>query len=319
MPATSAGMTREVIPTTEISMKISLCNEVIAGLPFEQQCGLMKKLGYDGVEIAPVTLSDEPHLLPAARRKEIVQIAAAAGLPITSLHYLMVSPKGLSITAKDPDIRKRTFEVMRGLVQLATDLGAKLLSHGSPAQRQLEAGDEADSHKRGAEYFAAAGEAARNAGVIYLLEPLARGHTEFVNTVEEAAAIVRTIDNPGLRTMLDCSAAGLSEAEPVADILTKWLPSGLIAHIHFNDPNRRGPGEGELAFAPILQALAAHAYQGIAAIEPFVYEPDGPACAARAIGYIRGVMEASQIAFARKERRSQTLRHRRLPRGRVRA
>jgi D-psicose/D-tagatose/L-ribulose 3-epimerase len=273
-------------------MKISLCNEVIAELPFEKQCDVMKKLGYDGVEIAPVTLSDEPHLLPAARRKEIVQIAAAAGLPITSLHYLMVAPKGLSITAKDPDTRKRTFDVMRGLVQLAADLGAKLLIHGSPAQRQLEAGDEADSHKRGVEYFAAAGEAARNAGVIYLLEPLARGHTEFVNTVEEAAAIVRTIDTRGLRTMLDCSAAGLSEAEPVADVLTKWLPSGLIAHIHFNDPNRRGPGEGDMQFGPIVAALKAAGYPGIAAIEPFIYEPDGPTCAARALGYMRGVMES---------------------------
>ena len=29
----------------------------------------------------------------------------------------------------------------------------------------------------------------------------------------------------------------------------------------------------------------------MAAIEPFVYEPDGPACAARAIGYVRGAME----------------------------
>jgi sugar phosphate isomerase/epimerase len=285
-------MTRKVIHTTEISMKISLCNEVIAELPFDKQCDLMAKLGYDGVEIAPVTLSDEPHLLPAARRREIKKIAADAGLPVTSLHYLMVAPKGLSITAKDPDVRKLTFDVMRGLVQLAADLGAKLLIHGSPMQRQLEAGDEADSHNRGVEFFAAAGEAARAAGVTYLLEPIARNQAAMVNRVEEAAAIVRSIDSPGLRTMLDCSAAGQSEAQPVADVLAKWLPSGLVAHIHFNDPNRRGPGEGELKFGPIVAALKSGGYSGIAAIEPFIYEPDGPTCAARALGYMRGVIEA---------------------------
>ncbi len=272
-------------------MKISLCNEVIAELPFEKQCDLMKRLGYDGVEIAPVTLSDEPHLLPPARRKEIVKIAADAGLPITGLHYLMVAPKGLSITARDPDIRRKTFEVMRGLVQLAADLGAKILVHGSPAQRVLEPGDEADSFKRGVEYFAAAGEAAHVAGVTYLLEPLARTHTAFVNTVDEAVNIVREIDNPGLRTMLDCSAAGLSEAKSVPEVLGEWLPSGLIAHIHFNDPNRRGPGEGEMEFGPIVDSLYAAKYQGIAAVEPFIYEPDGPTCAAKALGYMRGVIE----------------------------
>jgi D-psicose/D-tagatose/L-ribulose 3-epimerase len=272
-------------------MKISLCNEVIAELPFEQQCDLMKKLGYDGVEIAPVTLSDEPHLLPAARRREIRKIAADAGLPITSLHYLMVAPKGLSITSKDPAVRAKTFDVMRGLVELAADLDAKMLIHGSPAQRAYEPGDELGGFRRGVEYFAAAGEASHKAGVTYLLEPLARGHTEFVNTVEEAVRIVREIDSPGLRTMLDCSSAGLSESEPVADLLKKWMPSGLVAHIHFNDPNRRGPGEGDMKFGPIVAALRDSGYQGIAAIEPFIYEPDGPTCAAKALGYMRGVIE----------------------------
>src|SRR5262245_41027909 len=119
-------------------MRISLCNEVIAELRFDKQCELIKKLGYDGIEIAPMTLGDEPHLLPAARRKEIKKIAADAGVPITSLHYLMVAPKGLSITAKDPRVRSLTLDVMRGLVALAADLGAKLMIHGSPIQRQLE-------------------------------------------------------------------------------------------------------------------------------------------------------------------------------------
>jgi D-psicose/D-tagatose/L-ribulose 3-epimerase len=273
-------------------MKISLCNEVIAELPFEKQCDVMAKLGYDGVEIAPVTLSDEPHLLPAARRKEIVKLANDAGVPVTGLHYLMVAPQGLSITAKDPAVRRKTFEVMRGLVQLCADLGGKLMIHGSPAQRQLEPGDEADSYKRGIEYFAAAGEAAHAAGVTYLLEPLAKDHTAFVNSVAEAVKIVREIGTPGLQTMIDCSAAGRSEAQPVPELIHQWMPSGAIRHIHLNDANRRGPGEGEMKFQPIVAALREVGYRGIAAIEPFVYEPDGPTCAARAIGYMRGTLAA---------------------------
>ena len=91
--------------------------------------------------------------------------------------------------------------------------------------------------------------------------------------------------------MIDCSAAGQAEAEPVDALVRRWLPSGLIAHMHFNDPNRRGPGEGDLAFAPILSALRAGGYTGDASIEPFVYQPDGPTCAARGIGYIRGILE----------------------------
>ncbi len=163
--------------------------------------------------------------------------------------------------------------------------------HGSPAQRRLEPGRETEGRKWGAECFAAVAEAAQQAGVVYCIEPLAGPDANFINTVEEAAAIVRAVDNPALRTMVDCAAAGRAEAQPIPDLLRQWLPTGLIGHVHLNDPNRRGPGEGELQFAPILQALSDGGYSGMAAVEPFVYEPDGPSCAARAIGYVRGVMQ----------------------------
>jgi sugar phosphate isomerase/epimerase len=112
--------------------------------------------------------------------------------------------------------------------------------------------------------------------------------------VAEAAALVRQIASPAVRTMVDCSAAALTEQAPIPDLLGEWLPTGLIAHVHLNDPNRRGPGEGALAFAPILLALRDGGYGGNASIEPFIYRPDGPACAARAIGYVRGLLEAQR-------------------------
>jgi hypothetical protein len=34
-------------------------------------------------------------------------------------------------------------------------------------------------------------------------------------------------------------------------------------------------------------------YEGWIAMEPFQYKPDGAACAARAIGYVQGLMEAT--------------------------
>ena len=275
-------------------MLISLCNEVIRDLPLPQQFEFARKVGYDGLEIAPFTLGPEPHLLPADHRAEVRKMAGDAGLPITGLHYLMLAPAGLSITSSDSAQRARTIDVMRRLCDLAADLGARVLVHGSPAQRQLEPGKEAEGRKYGMECFAAVADAARQAGVIYCIEPLAPPEAQFITTVEEAAAIVRSIASPSVRTMIDCSAAGRSESRPIPDLIRQWLPTGLIAHIHFNDPNRRGPGEGDLTFGAILEALADAGYQGMASVEPFVYEPDGPSCAARAIGYLRGLLEAQE-------------------------
>jgi sugar phosphate isomerase/epimerase len=92
--------------------------------------------------------------------------------------------------------------------------------------------------------------------------------------------------------MLDCSAAGGMEQETLAALVERWLPHGIIAHVQVNDRNRRGPGQGEQHFAPLFGALRRHAYAGDIAVEPFDYVPDGPAAAARAIGYLRGILEA---------------------------
>jgi D-psicose/D-tagatose/L-ribulose 3-epimerase len=274
-------------------MQISLCNEVIGALPFARQCEVAAALGYDGLEIAPMTLADDPTKLTPAQIAEVRRAVANAGITITGLHYVLRAPAGLSITTADNATRHRTIEVMRALCGLCAELGGKVVVHGSPDQRRLEPGDEANGRKRGVECFAAVADAAAAAKVTYCVEPLARNQTAFVNTVEEAAAIVHDIANPALRTMIDCSAAGQAEMEPIDALISRWLPSGLIAHVHFNDPNRRGPGEGDLAFAPIIAALRNGGYEGNAAIEPFIYTPDGPTCAARAIGYIRGTMQAT--------------------------
>lgn len=275
------------------AMRISLCNEVIAELPFARQCELAAALGYDGLEPAPFTLSEDPTKLTVTQIAELRRTASNAGIAITGLHYLMRAPAGLSITSADAAVRARSIEVMRRLCGLCAELGGAILVHGSPDQRVLAPGEEENGRKRGIECFAAVADAAAQAGVTYCIEPLARNQTAFINTVADAAAIVRQIGNPALRTMIDCSAAAQAEAEPVDALIRRWLPSGLIAHMHFNDPNRRGPGEGKLAFAPILAALREGGYKGDASIEPFVYQPDGPTCAARGIGYIRGVLETA--------------------------
>jgi sugar phosphate isomerase/epimerase len=92
--------------------------------------------------------------------------------------------------------------------------------------------------------------------------------------------------------MIDCSAASRTEADPIPALIDRWLPTGRVAHVQVNDANRRGPGEGEVKFAPILAALKRNGYDAVAAVEPFKYVPDGPATAARAAGYLRGILEA---------------------------
>jgi sugar phosphate isomerase/epimerase len=276
-------------------MRIALCNEVIGEMAFDEQCRFAAALGYDGLEVAPFTLGDEPHRLPAATIRAARQAAEEAGIAITGLHWLLVKPKDLSVTSADDAVFEATLEVGLALVALCAELGGSVLVHGSPKQRLLpdDAEGKTKARARALSYFEQVGRAAEAAGVIYCVEPLGTAETNFINTVGEAAQMLDELGVAGLATMVDAKAALQDEAQAVPDLLDHWLPTGKLAHIQLNDADGAAPGQGETAFAPIVAALKRNAYKGVVAIEPFIYKPSGAAVAARAIGYLRGLEETS--------------------------
>ncbi len=282
--------------TAAARLRFSLCNEVLQPLPFEQQCRLAAQLGYDGLELAPFTLAGNPEDITDAQAAVFRRMAQDQGLAIDGLHWLLVAPAGLSIVSEDAAGRQRTVAFMRRLVELCALMGGRYLVHGSPKQRFIPAGSSREQAlARATECFAQVASSAAKAGVVYCIEPLSSRETNLLNTVAEAVRIVDEVGSPGLKTMIDCSAAGQMEKASIPDLLAHWVPTGHVAHVQVNDPNRRGPGQGEMAFAPILDKLLqlqrAGQYKGVVAVEPFDYVPDGPGCAARAIGYLEGIVQ----------------------------
>ena len=90
------------------------------------------------------------------------------------------------------------------------------------------------------------------------------------------------IGNLALRTMIDTSAAahGRARAGRGARSSAGCRP-GSSPMSSSTTRNRRGPGQGDDRFAPVLAALKRTGYDGWLAMEPFEYIPDGPTCAAR--------------------------------------
>jgi sugar phosphate isomerase/epimerase len=274
-------------------MKLSLCNEVLAGLSLERQCEVAAALGYDGLEIAPFTLAEHPERIDAGEAARVRRIVESFGLVVTGLHWLLVKPSGLSLTDPDASVRSRTLDVVARLIALCAELGGGVLVHGSPKQRAIAEGEtHATARARLRDFLADAAVVAEANGVVYCIEPLAPRETALINTVAQAAELVREIDRRSLRTMIDCSAAGASEQMSVPELIDLWLPTGLVAHIQVNDPNRRAPGQGDMKFAPIFAALKRNGYDRTISVEPFNYVPDGAGSAAFAAGYLRGIRES---------------------------
>ncbi|MBL0918120.1 MAG: sugar phosphate isomerase/epimerase [Hydrogenophaga sp.] len=271
-------------------MKLALCNEVLHPLPLATQCDTAARMGYTALELAPFTLAADPGTLDATAARRARACAADHGLRISSLHWLLVKPEGLSLVSDDAALRQRTLDLLRRLIDFAAACGAQVLVHGSPKQRSPAAGQSvADATARLEAALAELAPHAQAAGVTYCLEPLGPFETAVINTVAEAAALVDRVGSPALRTMLDVSAASHSEREPVHEVLRRFLASGHIAHVQLNDRNRRGPGQGDTDQRPVLQVLKDAGYTGWMAVEPFDYVPDGPGCARASARHVRDI------------------------------
>ncbi len=166
-----------------------MCNEAFGNRPFPDVCRAIRNAGYTGIEIAPFTLAEDPLAISASRRKQLRDIMAGEGLTFVGLHWLMVSPKGLHVTTADVELRLRSWQHIRNLIDLAADLGPNaVMTFGSPRQRATTEGvtrEEATRHF--VDGFRSVAPHALERGVTVLMEALPLDQCDVVTTLGEAA------------------------------------------------------------------------------------------------------------------------------------
>jgi sugar phosphate isomerase/epimerase len=270
-------------------MKLAVCNEFFEGWKIEKVFNYAAEIGCEGVEIAPFTLADNVNRISASRRKNIRKAAEKAGVEIVGLHWLLASPKGLYLTTPDKDVRKKTQDYIKALINFCGDLGGKVMIHGSPAQRNLQKGwDREECWKYAVDVFAGCTKEMKKNDVTYCIEALTSKETNILNSIAEAKRMIADVGHPNFQTMVDTKAA-VAEDKPHVDVIAE--AGKAMRHVHVNDPNLRGPGFGDLDFGPILRALKDRAYDGYVSVEVFDFKPDPQTIAARSVGYLRGILE----------------------------
>ena len=212
-------------------------------------------------------------LIDAARRAEIRREAAAAGVAISAIHWVLVETEGLHVTSPDPVVRARTARYFVDLVDFGADLGAPAMVVGSPRQRNLLPG--VSPHQGWAwahDVFRPAVARARDRAFTICFEPLAPSETNFINTARDARRFADLFATPAMSIILDVKAMS-SEGRPVPETIRQ--SGGRFAYFHANDANLKGPGFGDVDFVPIAQALRDVGYDGTVSVEVFRFD-EGP-------------------------------------------
>lgn len=267
-------------------IRFGICNELFENWDFADVCRTVKGLGYDGLEIAPFTLAPLITDVSPARRRELRAMVEDAGLSTIGLHWLLAKTEGFYLTTPNEAIRRRTGDYLVALAEATRDLGGTLMVLGSPKQRDLLPGvshEEADDYA--AEVFSAIMPAIGSFGVDLCLEPLAPSETNYLNTCDQANALIARVGHPNLKLHMDVKAQSGETGRTVPELIR--LHAGTAGHFHAQDTNLRGPGMGEVDFKPIFEALVDSGYDRWVSVEVFDYSPGAEETARQSIACLR--------------------------------
>ncbi|MBC7854673.1 MAG: sugar phosphate isomerase/epimerase [Pirellulaceae bacterium] len=269
-------------------MRLAICNETFQNWPLDKAFAFARELGYTGIEIAPFTIAINAFDISPQQRDEIRRQAEDAGLEVVGLHWLLAKTTGYYLTTPDDVVRKATADYLAELARLCRDLGGRVMVLGSPMQRNLLPGV---SHEQGMELAADCIRRAlpvlEECSVTLAVEPLGPVEGNFLNTADLGMQLCEMVGSPHCRLHLDVKAMS-TESKPIPQIIREC--ASLVEHFHANDPNRRGPGMGDVDFHPIFQALAEIDYRGWVSVEVFDYEPGPERLARESMEYMERVL-----------------------------
>ena len=107
---------------------------------------------------------------------------------------------------------------------------------------------------------------AHDSGITLGLEALNRFENDMINTVDQAIDLIKEVDMPSMKLLIDTFHANIEEKN-ISQAIRK--AGSLLCHIHGNENDRGTPGTGHTDWVGIKQALSDIGYNQSIVIETF--------------------------------------------------
>ena len=219
---------------------------------------LVKRLGYDGVEVPVFDLDRSKWATWAGRLQDL-------GLERTANHVI---PPEYNPVSDDPAVRERAYDHMRAVVDCCATVGATVLA--GPHQVALGVftgrGVTDDEWKRSVDHIRRVAEYASQAQVLLTEEVVNRFELYVLNTLDEAIRFVDEVGHPNCRIHLDTFHSNIEEKQPGEAIRRAGQ---RIGYVHISENDRGVPGSGHVAWQATFDALYDIGYDGWLTVESF--------------------------------------------------
>lgn len=242
----------------KFGMNMFLWNTDVTGEDYLPLFEKLKGMGFDGVEI-PIFDARPDRFAELGRRLDDI------GLERTG-----VTVRGADDdpNSADPAVRQTGIDATKAAVECCEAGGMDLLAGPFYAGLGVFSGA-APTDEEWERAVVAMREQAEHAGehgVTIALEALNRFEIYLVNTAADTARLVREVDHPHCRMMIDTFHAHIEETD-VVDAIRGC--ADVLVHIQAAENNRGTPGRGQVRWDETLGALHEIGYDGWVSIEAF--------------------------------------------------
>ena len=218
----------------------------------------VRELGFDGVEISLLGMSDE-------KISQLRGLAEELGLEVTCTTGLSADH---DIASADASVREAGLDYLRWGIETADKLGSRLLTGVIYAPwGQFRPGEKGERSARSAESLAQLDGTLAANDVTLGIEAINRFETDLVNTAEEACALARQSGSNRIGVLLDAFHMNMEEKDIGAAIRAS---AENLVHFHCVENDRGVPGSGHTPWADIFGALSDIGYDRWLTMEMFI-------------------------------------------------
>lgn len=239
---------------------------------------LLRQYGIDAIDIAPTKYFPDVTGATEAAIRSVRRWWQDHGIDIVGMQSLLYGTQGLNVFG-DIQSQQALLEHLNHVCRIGAGLGASRLVFGSPRSRDRTGLSDAQAHDQAVAFFRQAGDVAARHGVMLCLEAVAPLYgANFMTTTLDCATVVRAVDHPALRMLLDTGAMQINGEDP-QDMVP--YTADITEHIHLAEPGLIPYGDGNADYISVRDSLVRHVPRCAAALEilPSKAEPALPAMA----------------------------------------
>ncbi|MFV0238493.1 MAG: L-ribulose-5-phosphate 3-epimerase [Lacrimispora sphenoides] len=225
-----------------------------AELSWKEKLEAAKSAGFDFLEMSIDETEEKLERLEMTEKErlELIKLTKDAGIPIGTM--CLSGHRKYPLGSHDPEVKKKSIEIMSKAIELASDLGLRIIQLAGYDVYYEESDEE--TRRYFTDNLKKAAEMAASAGVVLAFETMETG---FMNTVEKAMKYVKQVSSVYLNVYPDIGNITNAAFTNGTDVLEDLkLGSGRLAAMHLKETKpgifREVPyGEGHVDFKKAIE------------------------------------------------------------------